>query len=270
MADTTTSRDGTVIAYEATGHGPPVVLVAGALGTRRHPMMASLAAALARDFTVYNYDRRGRGDSGDTLPYAVAREIDDVAAIIDEAGGSACLYGISSGGVLALEVAIAPPGAGQCTGDLRAAVHRRRRPSAGPGGLRRPRARGRARGDRRRAVELFMTEALGLPAEMLPAMRATAMWAAMEAVADTLPYDAEIVRDTQTGQPLPAERLGRWRAATMPTLIVSGAASEPFFHAGAQALADALPDACYEALPGQDHDVDADALAPLLAQHFRR
>ena len=102
---TVASKDGTTIAFDQSGKGPVVLLVAGALGVRSHPMFTQLAAHLAPHFTVLNYDRRGRGDSGDTPPYAVGREIEDIEALIDEAGGSAFLYGISSGAVLALEAA---------------------------------------------------------------------------------------------------------------------------------------------------------------------
>ena len=99
------SSDGTPIAYETAGDGPPVILVDGALCYRASGPSAPLAALLAEHFTVFTYDRRGRGESGDTAPYAVEREVEDIAALIDEAGGSACVYGISSGAALALEAA---------------------------------------------------------------------------------------------------------------------------------------------------------------------
>jgi len=99
------SKDGTTIAFDRSGDGPPVILVTGALGFRSHAIMADLAAALAAHFTVINYDRRGRGDSGDTSPYAVEREVEDLDALITAAGGSASVYGTSSGAALALEAA---------------------------------------------------------------------------------------------------------------------------------------------------------------------
>jgi pimeloyl-ACP methyl ester carboxylesterase len=106
ITSTVTSKDGTKIAYDKMGHGPAVILVAGALCSRSFWSGPELAKLLAHGFTVYNYDRRGRGESDDTKPYAVAREIEDIEALIDEAGGSASLYGHSSGAALALEAAI--------------------------------------------------------------------------------------------------------------------------------------------------------------------
>ena len=128
-----TSRDGTRIAYDRLGQGPAVIQVAGALGYRAHPIMAGLASALATHFTVFNYDRRGRGDSGDTPPYSVDREIEDIEALIQEAGGSAYLYGLSSGGVLAL--AAANELTTKVTNLALYEPHRRRGPSAVAAGL---------------------------------------------------------------------------------------------------------------------------------------
>src|SRR4051794_20516966 len=99
------SADGTAIAYDRSGSGPVVILVGGGFADRRDPIFVGLAQALAPRFTVFNYDRRGRGDSGDTMPYAVQREIEDLKALIDEAGGNAMVFGGSSGGALALEAA---------------------------------------------------------------------------------------------------------------------------------------------------------------------
>src|SRR5262249_32465298 len=106
---TVTSEDGTTIAYDQTGNGPPLVLVDGALNSRAFGLNRPLAAILADRFTVITYDRRGRGDSGDTQPYAAQREIEDLAAVIDATGGPAHVYGISSGAGLALETACAVP-----------------------------------------------------------------------------------------------------------------------------------------------------------------
>src|SRR6185369_14958996 len=100
---TVTSKDGTRIAFDQIGNGPVVVLVDSALASRA--ICAKLAILLAKDFTVINYDRRGRGDSTDTQPYAVQREVEDIEALIDGAGGSAFIFGSSSGAVLALEAA---------------------------------------------------------------------------------------------------------------------------------------------------------------------
>src|SRR5438309_8379105 len=100
------SKDGTTIAYDRAGRGPAVILVAGAFSYRKYPASVQLADLLAQHFTVYSYDRRGRGASGDTKPYAVEREIEDIDALIDEAGGSAFVYGHSSGGCLAVDATI--------------------------------------------------------------------------------------------------------------------------------------------------------------------
>jgi pimeloyl-ACP methyl ester carboxylesterase len=242
-------------------------------------MAADLAAALAPHFTVINYDRRGRGDSGDTSPYAVAREVEDIDALIDAAGGSAFLFGLSSGAVLALEAASAlptkvaklalyeppfiiddsrPPLPDDYVAQLNAAI-----------------AEGR-RGD---AVEIFMTKAILIPAEFVVGMRNAPMptddgsmqppaWAEMEAVAHTLAYDGTIMGGTMSGKPLPTERAKQWTAATMPTLVITGGNSEAFFHAGAQALVDILPHARHRILEGQDHAVAPTALAPVLIEFF--
>jgi pimeloyl-ACP methyl ester carboxylesterase len=261
------SRDGTRIAFDRAGEGPAVILVAGALGDRSHPMFAHLAALLAPRFTVFNYNRRGRGESGDTPPYAVEREVEDIAALIAEAGGSASLYGISSGAVLALEAASALPAKVTklalyeppfILDDSRAPM-----PADYVAQINEFVATGR-RGD---AVALFMTH-VGVPAEMLEQMRTAPMWAGMERVAHTLAYDGIIMGDTQSGKPLRAEVVARWAAATMPTLVVAGGESEAFFHDAARALVDILPHATYRALAGQDHAVAADALAPVLIEFF--
>jgi pimeloyl-ACP methyl ester carboxylesterase len=260
-----TSSDGTKIEFDRSGEGPAVILVTGATGVRSHPMMTRLAALLAPRFTVFNYDRRGRGGSGDTPPYAVEREIEDIDALIDEAGGSAFVYGISSGAVLALDAAsklptrIAklalyeppfivddsrPPLPAEYVQQLDAAI---------------------AGGDRGAAVEIFMTKALGIPAEYLAPMRSDPSWAETEAIAHTIAYDGRIMGDTMSGKPLPTER---WAAATMPTLVMTGGLSERFFHDGAKALVDGLPNARYLTLEGQGHDVASEVLAPVLAEFF--
>lgn len=274
--ETVTSRDGTTIGFDRLGAGPALILVAGALGTRAHPMFADLAAALTSGFTVINYDRRGRGDSGDRQPYAVAREVEDIAALIDAAGGAAGLFGISSGAVLALEAASALPG--------RVAALAMYEPPFIVDGSRPPLpvdyvarltaavAAGRP-GD---AVAIFMTDAIGIPAEYVAAMRAAPPptagsgmqpppWAEMVAVAHTLAYDGQIMGDTMRGQPLAT---ARWSGATMPALVLTGGNSAAFFHTGARALVAGLPNARHELLPGQDHAVAPAALAPVLRAFF--
>jgi pimeloyl-ACP methyl ester carboxylesterase len=260
-----TSKDGTQIAFDVTGKGPAVILVAGAMGVRGEPMMAGLAEALSPHFTVYNYNRRGRGDSGDTQPYAVEREIEDIEALIDEAGGSASLVGLSSGAALALEAASRVPGkvtklamyeAPYVIDDSQPPV-----PDDYVERLNVVLAQGR-RGD---AVEMFM-QAVGVPDEFIPAMRSDPSWAEMEAVAHTLPYDFTLMRGTQTGKPIPPERVKQWKAATMPALLIAGENSGEFFHHTAAMLVNTLPNAQCRTLEGQDHAVSGEALAPMLKE----
>ena len=262
--NTVTSQDGTVIAYDQLGAGPPVILVAGALGVRTHPIVADLAQLLAEHFTVLNYDRRGKGDSGDTAPYAVDREIEDIAALIDAAGGSAALYGISSGANLALAAANALPGKVTKLALYEPPVivddSRPPMPADYVPQVNDFVATGR-RGD---AVALFMHH-VGVPDEFIPQMRAMPMWPQMEQGAHTLAYDGLIMGDTQSGKPLAP---GQWPAATMPALVIVGGDSPPFFHNGTRALVDQLPRAQHATLAGQTHEVSAAALAPMLAAFF--
>jgi len=239
---TITAPDGTTIAYDRTGAGEPIVLVGGAFSYRRFPGQVKLAELLSARFTVYSYDRRGRGDSGDTAPYAVEREIEDLAAVIGAAGGAASVWGLSSGAVLALEAAAAglpirrlalqEPPLGVDPAD--------RRP---PADLR-PHVTGLIdAGQRGDAVRYYMVDGMGAPA-FVPALLhlIPGAWNKLTAVAHTLPYDAELVEPYQTGRPLPA---GQWAAVTMPTLVMCGTEKESpgLLRHGSAAVAAALPDA---------------------------
>jgi pimeloyl-ACP methyl ester carboxylesterase len=257
------SKDGTPIAFERSGSGPAAILVAGALSDRS--ASASLAALLADHFTVYNFDRRGKGESGDTPPYAVEREVEDIEALIDEAGGSAFLYGISSGAALALEAAAQLPTKVKklalyeppfIVDDSRPAL-----PKDYINHLKELVASGR-RGD---AVEYFMTVGVTVPAEMVAMMRNDPMWGHLEAVAHTLPYDGAYMGDNMSGKPLPA---GEWASAKMPTLVMDGGASPAWLHNAADAAGKALPNAQRRTLEGQTHGVEAEALAPVLVEFF--
>lgn len=261
-----TSKDGTSIAFDRLGEGPAVILVTGALGVRAPSGHQQLADLLAPNFTVINYDRRGRGDSSDTLPYAVEREIEDLEALIDDAGGAAFVYGISSGAALALEAANHLPTKIQklalyeppfIIDDNRAPL-----PDDYVPRLYKFLAENR-RGD---AIELFMTAAINLPEEYLGPMRSSPMWAEMEKVAHTLPYDGTVMGDRMSGKPLPTTR---WAAVTMPTLVMHGGESEPFFGNTARTLADLLPDAEHHIVVGQDHNIAPKALAPVLVEFFQ-
>ncbi len=256
--ETVTSSDGTAIAFDRLGEGPPVVLVCGASTDRR--ANASLAALLAEHFTVFNYDRRGRGDSGDTAPYAVEREVEDLDAVIDAAGGSAFAYGTSSGGVLALEAAASglaitrlalwePP----------FSLDESCRPPADQVERYDEMIAAGRRGD---AVEYFMSEVVGLPPEFVAYARTQPFWEAQEALAHTLSYDATIMGDSS----LPVERAA---TVTAPTLVMAGGASFPFMRETARALADVLPDGQHRTLEGQEHNVAPEALAPVLEEFFK-
>jgi pimeloyl-ACP methyl ester carboxylesterase len=253
--DNVTSRDGTTIAVDRLGEGPPVVLVCGASTDRM--ANSGVAALLASDFTVFNYDRRGRGDSGDTPPYAIEREVEDIDAVVAAAGGSAALYGTSSGAALALEAAASglditklalwePP----------FILDENARPPADQveryGEMI---AEGR-RGD---AVEYFMTQVVRMPAEFAAFARTQPFWASTEALAHTLAYDATIMGDSS----LPTERAA---AVTAPTLVMAGGASFPFMRETAQALADVLPDGRTRILEGQDHNVAPEVIAPVVKE----
>jgi pimeloyl-ACP methyl ester carboxylesterase len=259
------SADGTPIAVERTGKGPPVVFVDGAIAHRAiNPAMAQLAELLAPQFTVLAYDRRGRGESGDTEPYAVEREIEDLDAVIAEAGGPAFVVGGSSGAVLALDAAAQgleirklalyePP---FIVDDTRPPL-----PDDYVERLDELVAAGRP-GD---AVELFMTAAMRVPDEFLAPMKADDSWAELEKVGHTIAYDGRIMGDTMSGKPLPADR---WNGVAAPTLVIDGGASPPFMHNGADALAEILPDAQRRTLEGQTHEVEPQVLAPVLVEFF--
>jgi pimeloyl-ACP methyl ester carboxylesterase len=256
---TVTSKDGTSIAFDLSGEGPAVVLVCG--GSVDHTSNAPLAALLATHFTVFNYHRRGRGQSGDTPPYAVAREVEDIQAVVNAAGGSAFLYGTSSGGALALEAAR----------QLRATINKLAlwEPPFFPEGYPRPPADTArtytdlvAAGRRGEAVEFFMAKVVGLPPEFVAQARNAPWWPAQEALAHTLAYDATIMGDYS----LPTERAA---AVTTPTLVLAGGASFPFMRVTAQALADILPNGHSRTLEGQTHDVAPQAIAPVLVEFFK-
>ena len=250
-----TSSDGTTIAFDRSGEGPPVILVCG--GSTDRSANAPLASLLAEHFTVFNYDRRGRGDSGDTAPYAVEREVEDLDALIVEAGGSGCVYGTSSGGALVLEAAAGglpitklalwePP---FMIDDSHP------RPPADQAAQYTELVSAGRRGD---AVELFMTKVVGLPPEFAAEARKAPWWASQEALAHTLAYDATIMGDHS----LPIERA---TSVTAPTLVIAGGASWHWIRDSARALAETLPHGQYRILEGQEHNVSPQALAPVVA-----
>lgn len=263
-----TSKDGTRIAFDQSGEGPALILVAAAAMTRAEE--ASLAAALAPYFNVFAYDRRARGDSGDTRPYAVEREVEDLAAVIAVAGGSAFVYGHSSGAVLALEAArllatqvtklalYEPPfiiDATHAPQPEEFAVQLDTFVAAGQ------------QGD---AVGRWMAF-MGIPVEGIAHLRQTPMWPRMEALAQSLVYDATIMQETQQGSPAP---LKQWASVAIPTLVLDGTlmmGSEDlhaFMRHGVDALAAVLPNAQRRILEGQDHGPADEVLAPALREFF--
>jgi len=262
---TVTSKDGTAIAYDQAGHGPPLVLVDGALNSRAFGLNGPLAKILASRFTVVAYDRRGRGGSGDTPPYAAQREIEDLEAVIDAAGGAAYVYGISSGAGLALETACAVPAkvARLALYEVPFVVDDTRPPVPDD-------AAGRvsdllARGRRGAAVRLFLREDSQVPAVFVAVMPLMPAWGRLKALAHTLPYDLTLMAGRQQGRPLPP---GRWATLTAPTLVMAGGKSPAWLQNAARALADALPGARHQTLDGQTHIVKPKPLAPVLADFF--
>jgi len=244
------SKDGTVIAFDQLGEGAPLVLVAGASVDRS--VDAPVADALARHFTVLNYDRRGRGDSDDTLPYAVEREIEDIHLLLDAAGGSATVVGLSSGAALAAEAAAAGL-------PIDALVMWEPPFSVDPDGVQAAKEYAEEvtallaedrRGD---ALARFM-RLVGLPAEMIAGMRQSPYWQLGESLAPTLAYDATVMGDGT----IPAGRYGR---IAVPTLVLAGSESPEFMREAAARTAAAIHGARHDVLAGQDHNVAGDALA---------
>lgn len=251
------SADGTTIAVETTGSGPALVIAVGAFCDRT--TTRPLAEQLADRFTVHAYDRRGRGDSPEVAPYAVVRELEDLAAVVRHAGGTPSLYGHSSGAILALRavaeglpvarlVAFEPPwsvDADDATAERAAELGRRLDALAAAG-----------RSDE--LVATFVGTAFDMPPEAVAATRQSPGWAWMTSFASSVRHDAAVAGD----QRIPADALA---AITVPTLVMAGGESETWARATASAVADAVPGARLDVVPGQDHRVDHAVLAPLLA-----
>jgi pimeloyl-ACP methyl ester carboxylesterase len=260
--ETVSSNDGTKIAYDEQGQGPALILVNGAMNTRSSGSSPELASLLTRHLTVYSFDRRGRGESGDTLPYAVAREIEDVEALISVAGGTASLYGHSSGASLALEAAVA-------LGERVKRLAMYEAPyNDDPEAKRAWREyieqltdalAGGRRGD---AVALFMSY-VRVPAAQIAGMRQAPFWSDLEALAPTLAYDHTCLLGSDAA--IPVERAARIRAST---LVMHGGASFAFMGETARTLSHAIPHAQLRTLEGQTHEVDPAVLAPALIDFF--
>jgi pimeloyl-ACP methyl ester carboxylesterase len=248
--DTVTSGDGTPIAFDLAGGGTPIVFATGAFND--HTTCADLASALAAEFTVITYDRRARGASGDTAPYSIDREVDDLAALVEKAGGSAAVFGFSSGAVLALRAA--------ADGVPITHLALYEAPFAYDGSVRRDDLAARLTalicdgrpGD---AVALFQTEGIGLPPEIVAQIRKLPMWPALVAIAQSTVYDATIT--TELALPTPA-----MLAVTAPTLVLDGEQTWPALRQSSVALAAAMPAARYVEVPGgANHQIPVQATA---------
>jgi len=261
--NTVQSKDGTTIAFDRSGAGPALVLVDGALCHRRFGPMRSMAKLLKPHFTVFTFDRRGRGESTNTTPYSVDREVEDIAALVQEAGGSAYVFGTSSGAALALEAAARlnsikklalyeapfffdeahPPRPDDYLAKMTALIEVDRRADA---------------------LKLFM-RTVGTPAIFVNLMRFTPIWPKLKRVAHTLPYDLTILSDTRAGRPLSRER---WASVTMPVLAAVGGKRPLWWQKAMRELSDVLPNAQHLMLPGQTHMVKASVLVPVLVNFF--
>jgi pimeloyl-ACP methyl ester carboxylesterase len=257
------SKDGTAIAVERTGRGPALVFVDGAMCYRASGPSQPMAAALAGHFTVFTYDRRGRGDSSDTAAYDVQREVDDLEAVIREAGGTAFVFGVSSGAALALEAASRGVAMHKLALYEAPFIVDDSRPPISDDFMTRLNA-ALASGRRGDAVKMFM-KTVGVPAFFILLMRWMPAWPKLTAVAHTLPYDFSIVGPFQRGRPLPSTR---WESAVVPTLVMDGGKSPAWMRNAMRSLARIVPNATYRTVAGQTHMVKPLALAPPLIEFF--
>lgn len=250
-----TSQDGTKIAFEKVGRGPALIIVGGALSQRNGGK--PLAGKLSDRFTVYTYDRRGRGDSGDTKPYGVEREIEDLGALIEQAGNKAYLYGVSSGAALALQaaaklgpakvtkLAVYEPPYGQ---DERSFNEQKER-------VNRLVQTGKP-GD---AAEYFLS-AIGMPPPALEQLKRSPEWEGMKKVDFTLVYDYAVLGDGSVPEAV--------QQISIPTLVLDGEKTLDFIHPTADRLAQLIPNAQRKTIPGQSHQAAPDVVAPLLSEFF--
>jgi pimeloyl-ACP methyl ester carboxylesterase len=265
MTRFTTSADGTAIAYSITGSGPALILVDGAMCHRMFGPSTELASVLDKNFTVYTYDRRGRGETGDgATPWSVEREIEDIEALIEEAGGSAFVFGQSSGAALALDAATKLPSITRlAVYELPMVVDDTYTPR--PADVVATMDDLIARGERSAALTMFM-KMVGVPGIGLAIMKLTPVWKKLKPVAHTLPWDLRILGDDGRGEPLPANR---W-AVKVPTLVMNGGKSPEYLRNTMKNVAEVLGDVEYQELPGQTHMLKASAAAPVLVEFFSR
>ena len=258
---TTLSKDGTVLAYDTYGSGPALIYITGATCFRTFMPVVQGAKTISQAFTVYNYDRRGRGDSGDTLPYAIEREVDDIAALVEAAGGSAYLYGHSSGAVLALEAALRLGDKVKGVAIYDAAYAGDEEERADYEILAERVYELLRAGENAKAIRCFY-KGIGMPAMFIMLMPLMPGWKTMKALAPTLAYDIALTRDLP-----PVERLA---AINVPTYIWYGEKSPASMHRVAKRIADALPSAKLTEFVGQDHMVSEKRLLPMLVTCFKK
>lgn len=253
------SADGTRIAYESVGSGPPLVLVWGALGARSFSFARPMREELAKSFTVFDYDRRGRGQSGDATPYAVAREVEDLCAVSEAAGGSPYVWGTSSEAALALEAAAS--GVPMKTLAAHEPPYMVGDPKDAPDVDYEQKMKGLiARNRRHEAVRYFM-RTVGVPSAFVLVMRFMPFWKEAVAAAHTLPYDAAVMN----GFAFPERRL---REIRVPTVVLVGGSTTPTLRMAADATARTIPGATERVLPKQNHAVKPTAIRPVLVDAF--
>jgi len=259
---TAQSKDGTLIAYDESGQGSAVILVGGAMGFRKFSGAVELSGLLSKNFTVINFDRRGRGDSGDAGHYAVAREIEDIAALVKAAGGSAYVYGMSSGAALALAAAAETPGIKKLvlyeppfvgvdkTAHQPPQDHKTQLEAL---------IRDGRRGD---AIKFFITKIMGAPVFLVWIMRLLPFWKKLTAVAHTLPYDMAIMGDFSFPEKLA-------RSVKVPTLVLGGEKSPAVLRKAVEVTAQAIPNAQRQLLEKQSHNVSMKVLAPVMIEFLK-
>ena len=254
------SKDGTAIAYEKLGSGFPLILVDGALCYRSFGPMPKFASLLSNHFSVYMYDRRGRGESTDAAGYSADREVDDIEALIAAAGGSAFVFGISSGAALGLRAVekklnipklalYEPPFVYTAASGTNPPDHKENLEKI------------LAAGSRGKAVKYFMVDMVGVPAAGAFIMQLMPMWKKLKSVAHTLPYDAAVMGDFT----VPIARIA---SVTTPTLIAGGGKSSAALRKAVHLVADALPNGTLKIMESENHNVAASALVPVLTDFF--
>jgi pimeloyl-ACP methyl ester carboxylesterase len=264
---TTVSKDGTRIAFEQLGSGPPLILVDGAFCNRTFGPMPKLAPLLATRFTVVHYDRRGRGESSDTAPYSVDRELEDLTALADCVDGIPCLYGTSSGAALAM-LAVSrglkvkklalyePPFSLDNTNhpqppDFREQIHAMLK-----------------EGRRDDAMKMFMAS-VGMPRFAINIMRwLPGPWPQLRKVAHTLDYDFAVLGETQSGNALPDQWRRTMQSVSAPTHVMVGSKSPPWMQHSVKTVASHIPGATTQVINGQDHNASAKSVAPELLRFF--